>query len=81
MVYLYTCAACQRGEHEKCERGHPAPPGVIGGSSCICVCRGRSWDQVQKDTDEALRKKAEDAIRLNERQKNLQLDIGPRRKR
>ena len=36
MVMLYTCEACKRGEHKKCEKGNPAPPGYFGGSLCNC---------------------------------------------
>jgi len=44
MVYLYLCSACQQNDHKNCERGHPAPPGVIGGSLCRCGCRGNpNW--------------------------------------
>lgn len=37
MVYLYLCPACERGDHEHCEIGDPAPPGVCGGSKCKCM--------------------------------------------
>lgn len=40
MVRLYTCDACLRGDHENCRRGFKAPPGVIGGSRCVCPCEG-----------------------------------------
>ena len=51
MVCLYTCGACLKGDHVNCERGHPAPKGVFGGSSCICHCRGRSEEQMKADDE------------------------------
>ena len=51
MVRLYTCAFCVSGKHEKCERGHPVPKGVYGGSSCVCHCQGRSQAQMDADRE------------------------------
>lgn len=36
MVYLFLCQACEKGDHKNCSKGHPAPPGVYGGSKCKC---------------------------------------------
>jgi len=38
MVYLYTCMRCELGDHDRCEKGHPAPTGVYGGTRCRCFC-------------------------------------------
>ncbi len=40
MVKLYTCGFCERGEHDKCEIGQPAPEGQYGGTKCMCPCGG-----------------------------------------
>lgn len=37
MVYLYLCAACEAGLHNKCDIGFPCPPGQFGGSQCKCL--------------------------------------------
>lgn len=53
MVWLYLCGACEKGNHGACELGHPAPPGVYGGSLCRCGCRGQAdWntpERIEKD--------------------------------
>ena len=36
MVFLFLCDACERGDPQHCSKGHPAPPGVYGGSKCNC---------------------------------------------
>jgi len=59
MVYLYYCQACEDGRHKDCELGHPAPPGVYGGSKCRCACSGRPlWndpDRIHAELMEKLR--------------------------
>jgi hypothetical protein len=37
---IYTCYHCESGDHGKCELTKHAPPGVCGGSRCICPCEG-----------------------------------------
>ena len=51
MVQLYECGPCCEGNHESCERGTSAGPGVYGGRSCICPCMGRSKEQMDRDRD------------------------------
>lgn len=36
-MLLTRCGACRFGFHESCEKGHPSPPGVMGGWKCICT--------------------------------------------
>ncbi len=58
MVYLYYCKACEEGRHKDCELGHPAPPGVYGGSKCRCPCSGDPlWNdpvRIRKATEKFL---------------------------
>jgi hypothetical protein len=60
MVYLYYCSACEDGDHARCEIGHPAPPGVYGGSKCRCSCNGdplwNSPERVHQQTMDFLKK-------------------------
>jgi len=49
MVCLRMCGPCSKGEHEKCERGKSAGPGVYGGWMCTCPCMGRSEAQIEAD--------------------------------
>jgi hypothetical protein len=35
MVYLYTCAPCKTGNHDKCE-GSSGKKGYFGGRACTC---------------------------------------------
>lgn len=30
------CIPCQYGSHEKCSGGRAPPPGMLGGSRCVC---------------------------------------------
>jgi len=53
---LYLCGACQQGHHERCERGHPAPKGVFGGSSCVCHCCGRSQKEMETEREAEFKK-------------------------
>lgn len=39
-MYIYTCHHCENKDHGKCELIKSAPPGVCGGSKCICPCEG-----------------------------------------
>lgn len=32
----FTCGACTRGMHEHCQGRTPPPPGMMGGSECVC---------------------------------------------
>jgi hypothetical protein len=32
----YICAGCKRGMHEFCMGLEPPPPGMMGGSECVC---------------------------------------------
>lgn len=32
----YLCQACEQGMHGCCDGRHPPPPGMMGGSDCIC---------------------------------------------
>lgn len=32
----YTCQACQQGQHDLCAGRHSPPPGMLGGSECVC---------------------------------------------
>lgn len=64
MVRIYTCAACELGDHKHCELGHSAPEGVFGGSKCICPCHGDP-DYMKKAQVE-LRKHAEELLRFEE---------------
>jgi hypothetical protein len=41
---LCTFHECSVGEHDKCKREYPAPPGVYGGSRCNCSCHIPSVD-------------------------------------
>jgi len=67
-MYAYTCGACQMGNHERCEKGHPAPPGVFGGSRCICRCNGRSKEQWMKDEEESMRKRIKGIVNFERKQ-------------
>jgi predicted Fe-S protein YdhL (DUF1289 family) len=76
MAYLYTCSACERGEHGKCELSTPpSPPGSFGGSICRCGCRGDAdwgnWAKMQpkihKELMEQLRK-----IQFSEKQSSTE---------
>lgn len=41
MVYIYTCQACEQGDHVNCEIGAPMSEGAVsGGSRCRCGCNG-----------------------------------------
>jgi len=53
---LYLCGACKTGDHENCERGHPAHHGQFGGSSCICNCCGRSQKEMERQSKEDFKK-------------------------
>lgn len=55
MVMLYTCNACEKGDHVHCERSHVVK-GHIGGRTCRCGCHGRSkeqWKDEEKNKWEA----------------------------
>jgi len=62
MVWLYTCEACENGNHGACEQAHPAPKGQYGGRLCRCPCRGNpQWntpefhqEELQKITQEII---------------------------
>lgn len=64
MCYLYTCEACQSGNHEKCEIEY-GDGKSFGGGTCICRCRGRSeknWMEDEKDVmSERIRKLSDHA--------------------
>ena len=32
----YTCTACRMGQHKLCAGRQPPPPGMFGGSECVC---------------------------------------------
>jgi len=76
MVYLYYCGACEDGRHKDCELGHPAPPGVYGGSKCRCPCSGDPlWNdpgRIQAQIRRQLKKLDE----IQERSKNTNLVVG-----
>ena len=57
MVYLYYCDACERGDHEHCERTTPShPPGSFGGRKCRCACNGDPlWNDPQRIHEECVR--------------------------
>ena len=63
MVYLYYCGACEDGRHKECELGHPAPPGVFGGSKCRCPCSG---DPLWNDPERTLNQLHKEKIKLIE---------------
>lgn len=66
MVYLYLCQACQRNDHAKCERGHPAPAGHYGGSLCRCGCKGNANWPDYKERQMALREELSKIIKFKE---------------
>lgn len=45
----YICHSCARGEHRFCAGRQAPPPGMLGGSECICdgKCRERAAAQVE----------------------------------
>lgn len=51
-MYLYTCQACLDENHVECERSTPAPNGTFGGRMCICMCHGRTNDQIKRDLED-----------------------------
>lgn len=38
-MLIYTCPACEQGNHKSCYGTQNPPPGVYGGSKCNCHCR------------------------------------------
>ncbi len=76
MVRIYTCEACERGDHAHCERWHPAPPGFFGGSRCVCPCEGDP-DYMEKGLA-AIRKRAADILKFEEQsRKGMEKDDTP----
>ena len=67
MCYVYTCGACERGDHEKCEIGY-GDGKSFGGGHCICRCRGRSEKKWMADEKRAMEKMIND-IAKHERYK------------
>lgn len=56
MVFLFLCAACERGDHKNCQKGHPAPKGVYGGSKCSCFeCAHKAASEKIPNTEIALK--------------------------
>lgn len=51
MVYLFLCDACERGDHQHCSKGHPAPPGVYGGSKCNCFVCNQKHKEIVDECD------------------------------
>jgi hypothetical protein len=37
-MLTYICQSCEEGYHHLCYGGSAPPPGMIGGSQCICEC-------------------------------------------
>lgn len=70
MVYLYLCEFCQRGDHKNCELGHPAPPGVYGGSRCRCGCRGDEHWNKPEIIHKELMKQVDEIMNLTKNKNN-----------
>ena len=71
MSRIYTCTACENGDHERCEIGY-GQPNTFGGGHCICRCRGRSYDKWMKEEEEERLKRMKEicSFERKERLKN-----------
>jgi hypothetical protein len=77
-MLLYTCFNCANGNHKDCSLTTPPPiPNSLGGSKCVCPCKGRDMEQVAKDNLTAIRKRIKQIHEFNELSRELIMGLNP----